>query len=98
MKNVGADRKVLPQGTHMRNMEAQSLSVQKLLPRLSFFKSRSKVRGQGHGMKNFGADRKVLPHGMHMRNMEAQSLSVQKLLPRLSFFKSRSKLEVKVTG
>ena len=43
MKNSGADRKVLPHGMHMCNMEAQSLSVQKVMPRLSFFKSRSKL-------------------------------------------------------
>ena len=42
-QNVGIDRKVLPQGISMRNMKVLSLSVQKLMLRLSFFKSRSKV-------------------------------------------------------
>ena len=44
IKNFGMDRKVLPQGISMRNMKALSLSAQKLMPRLSIFKSRSKVK------------------------------------------------------
>ena len=36
-QNFGADRKVLPQEKSMLNLKAQSLSVQKLVPRLSFF-------------------------------------------------------------
>ena len=46
-KNFGIDRKVLPQGIYMCNMNALPTLVQKLSPiiRLSFFfKSRSKVK------------------------------------------------------
>ena len=44
VKNYGIDRKVLPQEIHKWNMKTWSLLVQKLWPRLSFFKSRSKVK------------------------------------------------------
>ena len=45
------DTKVLPQGISMHNMKAWFLSVQKLMPKLSFFskvgqKSRSRSQGQ----------------------------------------------------
>ena len=43
-QNFGMDRKVLPQGISMLNLIALSLSVQKLMPRLSFSKRRSKVK------------------------------------------------------
>ena len=43
-QNCGMGRKVLPQGISMLNLKALSLSVQKLMPKLSFFKSRSKVK------------------------------------------------------
>ena len=43
-KHFGTNRKVLPKEVHMHNMKALSLSVQKLMPRLSFFfKCRSKL-------------------------------------------------------
>ena len=42
-QKFGTDRKVSPQGKQVRNMKALSLSVQKLLPRLSFFESRSQL-------------------------------------------------------
>ena len=42
VKIFGTNRKVLPQVIRMCNMKALSLLVQKLWPRLSFFKSRSK--------------------------------------------------------
>ena len=79
-------------------MKALSLSVQKFLPRLSFFKSRSKLEVKVKGSKILVLTEKVSPQGIQVYNMKALSLTVQKLLPRLSFFKSRSKLEVKVTG
>ena len=44
VNNFGSNRKVLPQQIHMRNMKVLSLLVQKLWPRLSFVKSRSKVK------------------------------------------------------
>ena len=44
VKNCVSNRKVLPQEINMWNMKALSLLVQKLLPRLSFFKRRSKVK------------------------------------------------------
>ena len=61
-------------------MKALSLLVQKLWPRLSFFKS----QGQGHEVKNFGIDRKVLSQGKHLCNIKALSPFVKKLWSRLS--------------
>ena len=43
-QNFGIVRKVLPQGISMLNLKALSLSVQKLMPSLSLFKSGSKVK------------------------------------------------------
>ena len=43
-QNIGINRKVLSQGINMCNIKALSLLVQKLWSRLSFFKSRSKVK------------------------------------------------------
>ena len=43
VKNIGINRKVLSQGIDMCNIKALSLLVQKLWPRVSFFKSRSKL-------------------------------------------------------
>ena len=43
-QNFGTDRKVLQQGISMLNLKALSLSIQKLMLRFSFFKSRSKVK------------------------------------------------------
>ena len=43
VKLCGTNRKVLSQGIHMYYMNALSPSVKKLLPRLHFSKSRSKV-------------------------------------------------------
>ena len=43
-KNFVSNRKVLPQEKHMWNVKALSLLVEKLWPRLTFFKSRSKVK------------------------------------------------------
>ena len=60
-------------------MKALSLLVQKLCPRLSFLKSRSKVK-----VKNFGIDRKVLSQGIHLCNIKALSPFVKKLWSRLS--------------
>ena len=71
----------------MFNMKALSLSVQKLMPSLSFIKSRLIDGGQGHGINNFGTSRKVFPHSIFMHDMKAQSLSIQKFLLRLSFSK-----------
>ena len=59
-------------------MKALSLSVQKLLPRSSFFQKLVKSQGQGHEVKNFGIDRKVLPQQIHVWNMK----------PYLFWFKS----------
>ena len=42
-QNFGTDRKVLRQGIFMLNMKARSISVKKLMSRISFFKSRSKL-------------------------------------------------------
>ena len=65
-------------------MKALSLLVQKLWPRLSFFKSKVKSQGQGHEVKNFGIDRKVLSQGIHLCNIKALSPFVKKLWSRLS--------------
>ena len=65
-------------------MKALSLLVQKLLPRLSFFKSRSKVKVKVTKSKNFGIDRKVLSQGIHLCNIKALSPFVKKLWSRLS--------------
>ena len=51
VKQIGSNRKVLPQEIHMSNMKALSLLVQNKWPRLSFFskegqKSRSRSRNQ----------------------------------------------------
>ena len=51
IKHFGTYRKVLPQGILVGNMKAPSLSVQKFMPRLSFFKSRSKVEVKVTGSK-----------------------------------------------
>ena len=53
----------------------------KVMVKVKFVKSRSKVKsqGQGHKVKIFGMDRKVLPQGIHTCNMRALSLLVQKL-------------------
>ena len=46
-QNFGTDKKVLPQGISMLNLKALSLSVQKLMSRLSFFsKEGQKSRSQ----------------------------------------------------
>ena len=76
------DRKVLSQGISMRNMKATSLSVQKLVPRLSFFKVGQKVEVK---VTIFGIDRKVLPQGMHTCNMKALSLLIKKVMSMVSF-------------
>ena len=71
-------------------MKAFSLSVQKLMPRLSFFSQKLlKVEGQGHGIQNFGKDRKVLPQVICRYDMKALSLWIQKLCLRLNFFPSQ---------
>ena len=44
VKNFVSNRKVLSQGIDMCNITAISLLAKKLLPRLSFIKSRSKVK------------------------------------------------------
>ena len=75
-QNFGTDRKVLPQGISMLNLKALSILVQKLMPRLSFFKRRSKVKVK---VKIFGTKRKVLPQEIHTCNMKAPSLLVKKL-------------------
>ena len=46
----------------MCNIKALSLLVQKLWSRLSFLKSRSKVK-----VKNFASNRKVLPQEIHVK-------------------------------
>ena len=63
-------------------MKALYLLVQNVLPRLSFFKSRSK--GQGREVKNFGIDRKLLSQVIHLCNIKALSPFVKKLWSRLS--------------
>ena len=50
-------------------MKALSLLVQKLWPRLSFFKSRSKVKVKVKKSKKICIDRKVLSQGIHLCNI-----------------------------
>ena len=68
----------------MCNMNAISVLVQKLRPRLSFLKKN--VKSQGHRVKTFGTNRKVLPQGTYTCNMKALLFFIQKLQPRLRFF------------
>ena len=96
-QNFGTGRKVLPQGISMLNLKALSLSVQELMPRLSFFQKKVKRQGQGQKVKLFCTERKVLPQEILKCNMKAPCLLVKKLCLRLSYFKSRSKVKVKVT-
>ena len=65
-------------------MKSLSLLVQKLWQRLSFFKSRSKVKVKVTKSKNFGIDRKALSQGIHLCNIKALSPFVKKLWSRLS--------------
>ena len=48
---IDRDRKVLPQGIHLRTMKALSLLVQNLMQRLCFIKSRSKLEVKVTGSK-----------------------------------------------
>ena len=97
VKYISINRKVLSQGIDVCNIKALSLLVQKLWSRLSFFKSRSKVKVKVMRQKN------LVPTGRYCHKKytceiwKPLSLLVQKLWPRLSFFKSRSKVKVKVT-
>jgi hypothetical protein len=58
VKDFGTNRKVLSQGTHIRNMKALSLAIQKTWPVLKVFEKWVKL--QGHKVKKFGTNRKVL--------------------------------------
>ena len=77
VKIVGTNRKVLPQGIHTGtgNIKAPSLMVKKF--RLSFFKSRSKVKVKVMRSK-FLVQTERWCHKEHTCNMKALSLSVQK--------------------
>ena len=71
VKNYGTMLKILSQEIHMCNMEALSLLVRKLCPRLKFYQKEVKLQGQGHEVKNYGTMWKVFSQEIHMCNMKA---------------------------
>ena len=71
---------------HFSVLFSLSLSVQKLIPKLSFFQKWVKSQEQGHKVKIFGSKRKVLQQKIHICYMKVQSLFVKMLCLRLSFF------------
>ena len=71
----------------MWNTKAVALTIQKLLARLKFLESWSKVKGQGHKVKIVCSQEKALSHKIFMWSTKALALIVQKLLGRLLFKK-----------
>ena len=59
-------------------MKGLALTVQKLWPRLKFFKSSLKVKVKGHKVKNFVSNGKALSEGIYMCNMKGLAHMVKK--------------------
>ena len=73
-KNFGTDSKVLSSGIHMRTVIWKPYLFwfdQKLMPRLTFFKRRSKLEVKVTGSKILVQTKKIFPQGISMRNTKA---------------------------
>ena len=79
VKRLRTYKKISSQGIFMWNIKALALTIQKLLARLKFSKSRSNSKVKVTRSKLF------VPMRIFMWNIKALALTVQKLLARLMF-------------
>lgn len=71
----------------MWNTKAVALTILKFISKIKFFKSWSKVKGQGHKVKIVCSQEKALSHKLFMWSIKALALIVQKLVLGTLLFK-----------